>query len=152
MNHHAPNLKIVGVINLEDGIFLIGRAQFDISFVSVRQVEILHREAFRPHPCQHNRTIMRFHSPVDNHAVTVEDARFYHRIPLHFTIERGFRMLDVIPVEVQRLVPVIVSRRWESRHDTCSFQFQLGVKHTSYYLDIAHTFPNPTLTPLNNFS
>ena len=51
-------------------------------------------------------------------------------------------MLDVIPIEVQRLVPVVISRRWEASHDTCSFQLQLGVEHTSYYLDIAHTFPN----------
>ena len=35
---------------------------------------------------------------------------------------------------------IIVSRRWESRHDTGMLQLQLGVENTSYNLNVANAY------------
>ena len=49
-------------------------------------------------------------------------------------------MTDIVTVEIQCLMPVIVSRRRESCCNAHMFQHQFGVEHTSYYLDIAHNY------------
>ena len=47
-------------------------------------------------------------------------------------------MTDIVTVEVQRLMPIIISRTGKSCCYTSMFQFQLGVEHTSHYLDVTH--------------
>ena len=113
MYHRSPNLEIIRIVNLEDREIVIGRAKLNLSFVPMGQVEILHREVTIP-PRQYDRAVMGFYSPVDNHSVAIEDTSILHRVTAHIPIERSLRVLDVIPIKVKCLVPVIVSRRPQS--------------------------------------
>ena len=45
-------------------------------------------------------------------------------------------MADIVTVEVQRLMPVVLSRTGESCFDTRMFQLQFSVKYTFDYLDV----------------
>ncbi|MBR1485197.1 MAG: hypothetical protein IJ612_05840 [Prevotella sp.] len=63
-----------------------------------------------------------------------------YQVTLHVTIERSLRMTNVVPVEVQRLMPIVVTRGRETCRYAGMFQFQLGVEHISYYLYVAHRF------------
>ena len=61
-----------------------------------------------------------------------------HRITIHIAIERSFWMTDIVTVEVQRLMPIIISRTGKSCCYSSMFQFQLGVEYTFDYLDVTH--------------
>ena len=107
---------------------------FNVSILLVRQVQILDGEL--PVPESHDdRPLMRFHSPVDDDPVAIEDASILHRVALHVAIERSLRMAYVVAVEVQRLVHIVFCRTGESRPYASVHQFQFGVEHPFLYLD-----------------
>ena len=39
MNYRSPNLEIVGIVNLEHRVIVVGGAQFDIALIPVCQVK-----------------------------------------------------------------------------------------------------------------
>ena len=139
VDHHAPHLKVVLLSDLEDGVGVVGRAQFDISLAPVGEVEIFHRKLPVPEG-DDDRSIVWLHGPVYDHAVAVEDARVLHRVALHVAIERRLGVADVVLVEVQRVVAIVVRRRRKSRHDGRVLQFELRVEQSLSDLDVAHAF------------
>ena len=113
MDDDAPYLEVVTSLHLEYGIVRVGRSQFNVSILLVRQVQILDGEL--PVPESHDdRPMMRFHSPVDDDPVAIEDASILHRVAFHVAIERSLRMAYVVAVEVQRLVHIVFCRTGES--------------------------------------
>ena len=61
--------------------------------------------------------ILRLYGSVDYSDVSITDAGLHHRIALHTPIERGFRVLDKVTIEVQAIAMIIFGRGWEPRLD-----------------------------------
>ena len=134
-----PDLEVIGIINLEHRKLRIGWPKLNVAFIPMGQVKVLHRKAFTSYPCHHDGAVMWFNGSVNDDFITIKDTCILHRITLYVTIERGFGMSYVIPVEVQRLMSVIIGRRRETGNDACMFQFKFGVKRTTLYLNVGHT-------------
>ena len=86
MNNRSPDLEIVRIVNLEDRKIIVGRSKLNIALVPMGQIKVLHREVTIP-PCQYDGAVMGFYGSVDNHSVTIEDARILHRVTTHIAIE-----------------------------------------------------------------
>ena len=100
MNNDTPYLKIVWIIYLKHRIFFISWPKFYVAVLLVSQIQILHCESFSTYPSNNNRTVMWLNCTVDDDTVAIEDTGILHTVTLHITIERGFWMANVIPIEV----------------------------------------------------
>ena len=86
MDDSSPDFKIVWIINPEHREVVIGRTQLDVSLIPMSQVKELHREATVP-PCNHDGTVMRLNSPVNDDPVAIPQPRILHGVTLHIAIE-----------------------------------------------------------------
>ena len=102
------------------------------------QVEELDGELLIDEP-HHDVSIVRFDRAVNDSDVSVVDACVYHGVACHTTVEGGFGVLDEVAVEVQGVVPVVISWGRKASLDALGEeQVKSLFEITSYDIKICH--------------
>lgn len=138
VDHHAPHLEVVGLVDAYGLIFGVGWSQFYVALVAVRQVEVFDGE-FVVHIGHHYRAVGWFARLVDHRDVAVVDAGIHHRVAFNATVEGSFGMLYQVAVEVKALVQVFLCRAGKAGPDFGrELKVQFLLKFAVYDVDTVH--------------
>ena len=133
-HYYAPDFKGVALIYSDGVVFLVGRAQFYVSVLTVFQVKVFYGKLIIDVSYYHI-TVSGFQATVYDGNVAMADASFYHAVTIHSPIERCLWVFYQVTVKVYAIMQIVLGWGWEPRlYLRCYQQIQLLLEFSFYQL------------------
>lgn len=110
---HAPEDEVVLRVDPHAGVGAIGRDEVDLAAVTLDKLDI----KFPIHAADHHIIIVHLEGAIDDHDIPLVDIGPDHRVAHDTGEEGGRRVADQLPIQVDRLQPVVLCRRGEAGED-----------------------------------
>ena len=110
---HAPEDEVVLRVDPHAGVGAIGRDEVDLAAVTLDKLDI----KFPIHAADHHIIIVYLEGAINDHDISLVDIGPDHRVAHDTGEEGGRRVADQLPIQVDRLQPVVLCGRGEAGED-----------------------------------